>query len=363
MRIQAKRIPAIVDLLQHEISQGNVWIAASQQGIALQATDIRCFKTRSAAESYLKNQPDRHDNQLAPAKPVYDILKTLDSLQANNELILRDTHLQMEQVLVNYERLKTNVMEEKNYEFLKEQLLKTGFGETLNKELANKMAQGEPEFQLKLKSAYGEKNTEATLHFRKSNESDRYFFNSYDMQLKNKEDEVAKQTFYIQRGNTYTAKEAFNLLDGRAVHKTLTNKKDEKYQAWVQIDFDAHTEKGNHKLKQYHQNYGYDLQKNLAQFPIKELAEDQSRERLIKSLEKGNLQQVTLQLPDGDKKVFITPKLEHKALSALDEKGQKVSLTKLAEEQKQTVKQDVAAEAKQTMKEEKPKQRQRHKAA
>ena len=55
-------------------------------------------------------------------------------------------------------------MNEKNYDYLKEQLKMTGFSETLNTELANKMSQGTPEFQLSQKNTYGKDTAISTLH-------------------------------------------------------------------------------------------------------------------------------------------------------------------------------------------------------
>src|SRR3954469_21475594 len=111
-------------------------------------------------------------------------------------------------------------MNEKNYEYLKEQLKMTGFGETFNAELANRMSQGTPEVQLAQKKTFGKDDVIATLHFKKGNDSDMYFFNRFDLQLLNdKQDMKARQTFYINKGSSITLKEGYNLLEGRAVHK------------------------------------------------------------------------------------------------------------------------------------------------
>ena len=47
-----------------------------------------------------------------------------------------------------------------------------------------------------------------------------------------------EQTFYLNKGKGVTAKEAYNLLEGRAVHKELTTKAGEPYKAWIQLDFE-----------------------------------------------------------------------------------------------------------------------------
>ena len=204
-------------------------------------------------------------------------------------------------------------MNETNYEYLKKQLMMTGFSETLNKELANKMSQGTGEFQLTQKNIYGKDTAVSTLHFKKGEGSDMYFFNRYQMQLLNdKMESKLAQTFPINKGSIITQKEGYNLLDGRAVHKTLTNKQNEKYKAWVQLDFKSTTQNGNYEMKKYHQNFGYDLDKVLAKYPIKELGKEESKQQLVRSLERGNLQVATFEIAGKEEKLFITPNVAFK---------------------------------------------------
>ncbi len=232
-------------------------------------------------------------------------------------------------------------MNEKNYEYLKEQLKNTGFGDTFNADLANKMSQGAPEFQLAQKKTFGKEDVITTLHFKKGNDADMYFFNRYDLQLLNEKQELkARQMFYINKGSSITLKEGYNLLEGRAVHKALTNKQDEKYGAWLQLDFKSTTQNGNYVIKQYHQNFGYDLEKVLAKYPIKELADEQHKQQLIKSLERGNLQAATFEIAGKEERLFITPNVAFKSLSAYNQAGQRVSLKDLLQNQEQSIKQE-----------------------
>lgn len=94
-------------------------------------------------------------------------------------------------------------MNERNYEYLSEQLKRTGFGDTLNDELRKQMEKQNAEFTLNTQRAYGTDNVSATLHFKKSAESDMFFFNKYDLELKKENNENAiKQTFYPNKGIT-----------------------------------------------------------------------------------------------------------------------------------------------------------------
>jgi len=225
-------------------------------------------------------------------------------------------------------------MNEKNYEYLTEQLKRTGFGDTLNDELRKNMEKQNAEFTLNMQQAYGADKVSATLHFKKSAESDMFFFNKYDLELKkeNQRDAI-KQTFYPDKG--ITLKEGYNMLDGRAVHKTLTTKQEEKYTAWLQLDFKNTTESGNYKINQYHQNYGFDLGKTLSKYPIKELNNETYKANLIRSLERGNLQSATFQINGKDEKIYLTPNPNFKSLNAFDSNMNKIKLSDLMQNQKQ----------------------------
>jgi hypothetical protein len=213
-------------------------------------------------------------------------------------------------------------------------LKRTGFEDTLNEVLRKNMEKQVPEFTLYMQKDYGTDNVKASLHFKKSDESEMFFFNRYDLQLKKEENEEAiKQTFYPDK--KITLKEGYNLLDGRAVHKTLTTKEDQKYAAWLQLDFTKNTESGNYQFKQYHQNYGYDLEKVLSKYPIKELSNEKFKEALIKSLERGNLQSATFLLAEKEQKIFLTPNLAFKTLNAFNDNMQKISLSELMQKNKQ----------------------------
>ncbi|WP_153800890.1 hypothetical protein [Foetidibacter luteolus] len=199
-------------------------------------------------------------------------------------------------------------MEQKNFEYLSNQLEKTGFGKTLDAGLKREMEKGAPEFELKLYSSYGSGRavSEATLHFRKGAESERYFFNKYDMALKGPDnDTIRENTFYINKTNNITHKEAYNLLEGRAVNKDLTKKDGQKYNAWVELDLSTKDKYGNFGQKQYGERYGFDLEKELGKLPIKELENERSANYLINGLKKGNLTDVTLVTDGQEQRVLL----------------------------------------------------------
>src|SRR5882762_5840955 len=194
-------------------------------------------------------------------------------------------------------------MNTKNFEFLRDGLKYMGFGEKLNGDLEARIKEQPVEFHLSLQGEF--KRGEVTdkvdyrLDFKKSDQTDMYFFNRYQATLKNEDPAQEKaQTFYVTKNSGITAKEAYNLLSGRSVNKDLTNKEGQPFNAWLQLDFSEKDKNDNFKVKQYHSGYGYELEPVLNRYPIKEMASDQDRVTLVKSLEKGNLHQVTF-LKDG----------------------------------------------------------------
>ena len=180
------------------------------------------------------------------------------------------------------------------------------------------------------------------------------FFNRYNLQLLNKDgDERAKQMFYLNKGSSVTLKEGYNLLEGRAVHKTLTSRDNEKYGAWLQLDFKNVSPSGNYEFKKLHDNYGYDLEKTLAKYPIKELGDKKSKLELMKSLERGNLQSVTIKDGNKEERIFISANPEYKTLMAYNTGGQRIKLIDFS--QKQEPKEVAIVNSQQSQKQTKPK--------
>jgi len=216
-------------------------------------------------------------------------------------------------------------MNTKNLEFLKEGIKYLGFGEGLNNKLTEELKSQKNEFQLRTENQYGKDKVSYTLDFRKSDQSDMYFFNKYTASLQGQENGQDKsQTFFIKKNSGVTAKEAYNLLNGRSVNKDLTNQEGEKYNAWLQIDWNQKDNNGNHKFKMIHEAYGFKLDDVLSKHPIKELNDPTTKDRLMQSLERGNLHQVTFQKGDKEEKMFIAANPQFKTLNLYDSAMKKV---------------------------------------
>lgn len=238
----------------------------------------------------------------------------------------------------------------KNLDFLKDQLKYIGFGEKLNADLEKQIEQQPDTFQIKAVAEYGKDKykqaVEYALDFRKSDQTDMYFFNKYRATLKHDDPTQEKsQTFYINKNTGITTKEAFNLLSGRAVHKELANAEGKPYNAWLQLDFNEKDKHDNFKVKQFHSGYGYDLGEVISRYPIKELSTPDEAAKLLKSLDKGNVQQVTFIREGREEKMFIAANPQYKNLDLYNVKMEKQYQSN---EKKQKTEQDKVTEKKET---------------
>nr|WP_295933634.1 hypothetical protein [uncultured Dyadobacter sp.] len=236
-------------------------------------------------------------------------------------------------------------MNQKNLEYLKDQLKYSGFGEELQSKLAENLQKAQNEFSIKHVTRYGKDELSVSLNFKKSTNSDLYFFNNYRAELQKPAAEgKVSQTFYINNeGRNITQKEAYNLLDGRSVNKDLVNKEGQFHNAWLKLDFKETAANGNYKMRQFSPQYGFELEKTLAKLPIKELADDAAKVKLFESLERGNRQAVTFQTDQGEQKRFIEANPQFKSVTVYDESQKRIRQSEdqsKSQDNKQSAKQE-----------------------
>ena len=238
----------------------------------------------------------------------------------NTETSLKDV---LHSFQIHLQQLKNTTMQTDNYDYLQKQLMYKGFdSEALILELKTNIEKGLPEFQLQHKEMYkrpdGKENQfDTILDFKKGKEGDRYFFNGFEAVLTKAEGEQMIQTFYNAMDKSFTKKEAYNLLDGRAVKKEI-NVAGKKFNAHLELDFSQITQNGNFYFKSYHENYGYDTGKFVDSLPLKEKYNEEKRAGLIASLDKGNSQLVTL---DNGQKLYAATNPKYKTIQFSDAAG------------------------------------------
>ena len=196
-----------------------------------------------------------------------------------------------------------------NLDYLQDSLKFLGFGERslLNQHLETQVSRGGPSFELYTEAFYSaDTKLEAKLYFSRSKQSTYYFFNKYDalLRINDEPDKDRGQTFFINKGSGITLKESFNLLQGRAVFKSLTSKTGVGYQSWLQLNFGAKNSYNNYPFI-YVRPGRFDLEKALEKHPIREMSFENLRGNLIRSLQRGNLHPVIFDHPDRTERAFI----------------------------------------------------------
>ncbi|MFC4686960.1 hypothetical protein ACFO4P_08430 [Epilithonimonas pallida] len=208
---------------------------------------------------------------------------------------------------IKYNNQNPDIMEtQKDFDqvqYLKDQMKYLGFGEgeQLHKDLEKAITSSKTQFELKTSSdkTLPENKVGFLLRFNKT-DSGGVFFNSYHAILENKQNETIHQKFQVNKEHTFTAKEAVNLLEGRAVKIEFKNAKTEQMEpAFVQLNFDEpKTDNGNYYFKNFYKNYGVDTTKIVEKA---ELVFDRPewKDNAIKSLEKGNIVKVKFKQDDS----------------------------------------------------------------
>jgi len=132
------------------------------------------------------------------------------------------------------------------------------------------------------------------------------------------------QTFYVERGRGFTAQQAANLIEGRAVYRDdLLKLGGEPYKAWVKLDMDNPKDRyQNFTTLQYHvPTYGFNLEKVLDKYQIKELEEPAKKENLMHSLQNGNRPLVTTIKEGEEVKLHIEAVPRYSQINMFRENG------------------------------------------
>ena len=230
---------------------------------------------------------------------------------------------------------KSKIMEKKEFDqqdYLQNQLKYLGFGEgdKLHKDLETGINSADNQFEIKIRSDKASAGNEVdfTLKFNKT-DSGGVFLNSYKAVLNTNKGEEISQNFPVNRENTFTAKEAINLLEGRSVKIEFTNPKTEQLEpAFVKLNFaEPKTEKGNYNFQNFYKNYGVDTDQIVEKSNLI-FDKPEYRESTIKSLEKGNVVKVKFEMDDNvvEGKAVLNP--QYKNLSIYDQDMNRINTNK-----------------------------------
>ncbi len=328
----------VLGLVSIALTKGEKYMAYNNSLYFIDKGDIHFFNTKEEAVEFAENNlSDRDRFSVLHFSSIQDVLRQIPYGEPSNQQLSIDPdanglhnrdgndftdamidHFESQQLSFFDKQLKTNVMNNDNFQYLKDNIKYMGFGENMYRELERNLGEGKAEFQLHFAADINKKPFEATLNFRKSDSTDMYFFNNFNASLEKSNGEKNEQTFYLNKGKGVTAKEAYNLLDGRAVHKDLTTKEGQPYKAWIQLDFETKDKNNNFEVKQFHENYGYDLKAAVEKFAVAELNDPEKAKALMQSLEKGNVQSVTIEKDGSGHKMFMEANPQYKNVTVYE---------------------------------------------
>jgi hypothetical protein len=222
--------------------------------------------------------------------------------------------------------------EEKNNQSLYEQVQRIGFTD-LSGKIEDQIKQAHEQFTIPVSYYVNEKERlNHELSFSKD-QSGKYQFEGYKSTLQNesKPEEDRSQYFKVQERNAIDTTQAYNLLTGRAVQKE---------KSWIQLDLNDKDAHNNHRIKEFHSGYGYDLEKALQQLPLKKLSNKTEADKLKDALKQGNRHPVTLIKNGNEHRFYIEANPQFKSVNIYDEHSRKITLsTALGNKPMETVKQ------------------------
>lgn len=136
-------------------------------------------------------------------------------------------------------------------------------------------------------------------------ESGIFQFEKYGAALTNEQSgEVRKQQFSVT-DEPVTALKASNLLSGRSVQQEVKDGQGNIQKSWIKLDFNDKDLEGNHKVKRFLNDFGFDLEKSIDALKINESRLQESKEQLVTALKNGEKKEVVMNVAGKDKVVFI----------------------------------------------------------
>jgi len=214
----------------------------------------------------------------------------------------------------------------RNLAELKDSVTKVGF-EGLDTKLEQHIRQGQKQFSIPLSYYVNEKQKmDFNLSFAKGADGN-YRFEKYQASLIDSSSPNAAKQQVFNAADNVDSRQAQNLLAGRAIQQQSFDVSRGTTTKWIQLDFNDQDPSGNHKVKEFQKNYGFDLQKTLASLGLKESKSAPQQQQLIEALSRGERKQVTLIREGKEVKISIEANPQYKTLNVYDENEKKISLS------------------------------------
>ena len=172
---------------------------------------------------------------------------------------------------------------QESVELLKHKLNVLGLGSYTGK-LENFMDYESRDIAIAMTTQLPEKGTLDVLLHLERNGFGQYRFHDYHATVSHDGLPIRTQTFYAD--TSINAREAVNLLEGRAVRKSYEKADGSISHKWLQLDFGSTMVGDNYKMKEFHTDY--DLKKEIVELTAKIGVTGLSKEKLLQSMEQGN---------------------------------------------------------------------------
>ncbi|MFC3560165.1 hypothetical protein [Pedobacter jamesrossensis] len=231
-------------------------------------------------------------------------------------------------------------MDEKNFEYLKKSLDYLGFGTHLNQVLMEGINKQSISFSIGFNQRYipsefksnqgaGVDQMHFEIYLNKSKTSEVYFLSSMVAKLTRYNSSVPIQkTFEMDKQNRISALQAYKLLCGQSFQKEifvldlddLEGNKNKRVPVWHKLDLKVTGKDGEHPMKLFFPEYGFDLEKTFDRYPIADMQDSEKRESAIKALKFGNLISLKMEVEDKIMPVYLSADPEYKALNVFNER-------------------------------------------
>jgi len=249
----------------------------------------------------LRNERNRIEKQLYP-NPLIRLIRRLLVVPVLNQLVIRQDNRRIEQ----------------NSQSLHDQVQRAGFN-NLSEKIDQQIKQGQQQFSLPVSYYINDKERlDHQLSFVKD-QTGAYRFDGYQTTLYNeaKPGEKKQQYFRTGEGNDVNITGAYNLLSGRCIQRDGI---------WMQLDFNDKDAQGNYRMKQFHADYGYDLERVLKELPLKELLNKSDADKLREALKDGNRISVSFIKDGNEQRFYIEANPQFQSVNIYDEHSRKITL-------------------------------------
>ncbi|MBO9585300.1 MAG: hypothetical protein J7574_14145 [Flavobacterium sp.] len=256
----------------------------------------------------LKMEIHRMSKQLHPS-PISRILRKIITSTQNQLSLRSDTK-----------------KHERNFNSINEKVQRIGFPD-LSEKIKNLIVQEQENFSVPLSYYINEKEKIShTLCFSKNAEG-HFELDGFKSSLQNNSAPEDSRGYYFKNGleNNFKLNEVYNLLSGRSVAHS---------QSWFQLDFNDKDASGNYHLKEFRNEYAYDLEKTLKAISLKEIYNPYEMEKLKNALRRGDRVSAVLIKDGRENQFYIEANPQFRSLNIYDQHFRKVQIASLEKDKK-----------------------------